>query len=511
MRHTARPIALIAPLFSRRRAPGQEPGVTGDTSLARAWRSPSLRLWLCGLVMAAAYFFVFAVRFPLTKYYDGLTDIGAITGYSRQAAGAYSACILVLFAGYLIAWRGARGLPYKQARCPVYAMALLFGVIAFSLYPITAIDTYVYLAWGRVWAYYGANPFLVAPASFPQDPLTAFTGCWADDTTPYGPLWTWLSAIPGLVAGKDLLAGLLLMKALALASYLGAGLAISHALSSVDGSIRAPGLLLFLWNPLIVLEVVGNAHNDGVMVFLALLAVALIVSRRPLAGFLALTLSVLTKYATVLVAPVFLLHALANVPGWRRRARLVAMVAVSCAALAALLTAPFWAGKEMLSVFWPREMPGSTVPASYLYTAARSLFPAHAADVFRWGRLAAVGLFCLWQLWATYRRPRHWLAASFEVLFFVLFLGNTFYSWYLVWPLAFAFFTEKDYIPERAILFSFLALLSVSLYGYVGVWWGWKVTQSSRLALPIICLPPLLLSLWAWLRPVLRRSGRQKA
>src|SRR5438105_15533269 len=77
------------------------------------------------------------------------------------------------------------------------------------------------------------------------------------------------------------------------------------------GAALAAGVLVG-WNPLLQFETAGNAHNDIVMVFFALLAVYAITRRWWLLVFPLLALSVAAKYVLILLGPLLLLWM------WRR-------------------------------------------------------------------------------------------------------------------------------------------------------------------------------------------------
>jgi hypothetical protein len=72
-------------------------------------------------------------------------------------------------------------------------------------------------------------------------------------------------------------------------------------------ALPARRLLLYLWNPLVIVEVAHGAHVDAWMVLLGLLAVWAALARRPGRGWLSplfLALATLTKPLPVLLAPV---------------------------------------------------------------------------------------------------------------------------------------------------------------------------------------------------------------
>jgi len=65
-------------------------------------------------------------------------------------------------------------------------------------------------------------------------------------------------------------------------------------------------VIIFSFNPLIILETLVSGHNDIVMVFLVLLSFYLLSKKRLFLGTLFFVLSIFIKYATILLIPIFL-------------------------------------------------------------------------------------------------------------------------------------------------------------------------------------------------------------
>jgi hypothetical protein len=72
-------------------------------------------------------------------------------------------------------------------------------------------------------------------------------------------------------------------------------------------------VILYLWNPLIIVEFAHGAHVDSLMTLLVVLALYLFYTGRQTASAVALALGTLTKFIPVLLIPVFILRW-----GWRR-------------------------------------------------------------------------------------------------------------------------------------------------------------------------------------------------
>ena len=139
-------------------------------------------------------------------------------------------------------------------------MVLLLGP------PLISQDVFGYLAFGRMGALHGLDPYTHFPAEAATDPVFGFIG-WPFQHSPYGPLFTLASyaAAPLGLAG-----GLWAMKALATVASLGA-IWLTAAAAGRLGRSRAFALAFLGLNPVLLVFAVGGAHNDTLL----LLAVAL--------------------------------------------------------------------------------------------------------------------------------------------------------------------------------------------------------------------------------------------
>ncbi len=185
--------------------------------------------------------------------------------------------------------------------------AAVFGATLLFLPALFSNDVFSYIFTGRMLTIYHADPMNTAPAQFQQDPYLPWI------TQPgvpniYGPLWL---AITSLLVGvgNSPITTLLLFKGLALLSHLVNCLLIWAILGKIAPARRLPGTLLYAWNPLALVELAGNGHNDGLLVCLLLLASWLLVQQRGGwydAGAFAFTgLAISLNFVGLIFAPLF--------------------------------------------------------------------------------------------------------------------------------------------------------------------------------------------------------------
>ena len=142
-------------------------------------------------------------------------------------------------------------------------------------------DIIDYASHGRVASLHAANPYVAVPASIPTDPFSSL-GAWPTSVTVYGPLWTRIDSIlTGTLATGDVGMLALAYKLLALTSVAASAVLIVWIVrrwNSLGVTDAAPvvAVAIWLWNPLVNVELVGNAHNEAVMIVFVLLAFALL-------------------------------------------------------------------------------------------------------------------------------------------------------------------------------------------------------------------------------------------
>ena len=140
----------------------------------------------------------------------------------------------------------------------------LLALVAALAPPFLSNDLWDYLARGRVETL-GHNPYLVTVTSLRDDPaMAAFAARanWPDWVMPYGPV---AALLQRLCALPDLpWVGAYLWKLLAAAAHLATAALLHSALLALGREAAGKrALVLWLWNPWILLECCGSGHNDA--------------------------------------------------------------------------------------------------------------------------------------------------------------------------------------------------------------------------------------------------------
>jgi hypothetical protein len=202
------------------------------------------------------------------------------------------------FAGYL----GFLAAAPRLGRRPVWGTILAL-LAAFAAAPVLlSHDVYSYVDYARLGVRHGLDPYVHPPLAAPGDPAYSHV-TWTEATSAYGPLFTLLTyPLAWLPVGVAVSA----LKAVAALSVLGIA-AITARIAAWRGADPLRAAAFVALNPLVLVHVVGGAHNDALTMLLAMTGVAALLSARHLTAGAALTAAMATKLSAALLAPFALL------------------------------------------------------------------------------------------------------------------------------------------------------------------------------------------------------------
>jgi hypothetical protein len=453
---------------------------------ATSYESAQAALVTWGMLMLSIYV-IYLLVFPLTPTIhreDHVLEIEQMLRYGRKAFAPYYVLgLLTLFYAFLRVLKTVHTLSQddpaaaKSLRVWVLGLGVLCGFLLIGLYPISALDVVLYVVRARLWALYDASPMLALPAHYPQDPYIRFVGEYLREPSPYGPLWELIAQIPIRLGILEIAGGVVAMKLISLISYVAMAVLIGWYSRQDSPRERVSGLTamtFFALNPLVLMQAIGNGHND--MVMMAFMTLGLVLWQRGLWAWaaLALTLAALIKVSGLILLPLFGMAVLASAPHWRMRLLPglgIAVIFVVTAAIAYRITGPlhevFLGARHALFDRW-----GYT-PA-YI---ARVLAGATLQDQELGKHIAAYTTRLLFALYFVYLLIRvaqcriTLIQAGFLAYFGQLLLGTTFRIWYPLWLIPFAALGLSSLTYLRTFLFSITAELSIVVY-LIGWRWG---------------------------------------
>lgn len=410
----------------------------------------------------------------------------SISAGSASTRGAFIALnMLAAFAVWLLWRRGDVGLR------TVVVLALLFRLLYLWLPPVLSDDAFRYI-WDGMLQMHGLNPF----AYRPDDTQLAFLHGEAiyDELnsasyyTVYPPLSQIAFRIGGWFYDLGWQTSYYIIKGVLAACEIGALLILARVLP-------ARQLMLYAWNPLVVLVVAGQAHTESIAVLC--LVVAWIMARRRRGGWASVGLA---AAGLVKLYPFVLLPLLWRRFGWRS----VWPAALTCA----VVGLPYYHPDAVTHVLTSLELYVRSFEFNAgVYYAVKEAFEIVTGDdwskqigpAFRWLFLASLPVVYVLDRrydW-TFRRA----GVVILGLFFVF--STTIHPWYFLPLLAWVAAARP---PSWHWYWVGIASIGTYLLYVGGPYWMWVVLGWTGWC---------ILALWRYAEPVLdsvmHRRARQKA
>ncbi len=321
-------------------------------------------------------------------------------------------------------------------------MFVLWSVPMIVAPPLFSRDVFSYAAQGEMTSHH-LNPYILGPFSLGSSPfLKGVDPLWQNAPAPYGPLFLFLDGMIARLTGHNQLATVAVLRLLEVAGVVMVGWGISRLARALG---RDPGeaFVLSALNPLVLLTLIGGAHNDAIMTGFLVIGVALALRRRPVWGL------VLIACATAIKAPAA--YGLAFV-AWtwrgplaslRQRVKPILVASVVAAGVLGVFTvlAGFgfgWVGNllsngTVRSWAAPATALGLGISDVAHASGWASLNTATVLSVTRFLGFAVAGAFALWLLWHAERRG--WVRSMAVALLLMVVLGPVVQPWYLAWGL----------------------------------------------------------------------------
>ena len=346
---------------------------------------------------------------------------------------------------------------------------MAFRLILLPAAPSLSDDIWRYIWEGGV-QLSGINPYRYVPSAPELVPLrqtldAVYQGVnYKDLPAIYPPLMQWVFAL-GAAMGRSATA----MKLVFVAADLGLLMALARLLTSAGHP--AARILVYAWNPLVVLEVAGSGHNDSLALCFLVGSTAGIIGHRKVLSIAALGLAALSKLFPIAMLPLYA----KKVKPWQLAIAPAVMLAGYLPYLSAgpmlfhslRQYAERWRYNESIFSFLEAAVEASGIsPVAKAWVDARGL-PSLYTQPHMIARLLAAGVALGVLAALAWRLDRADPVALPRAIFIftgtVLLLQPVMHPWYLIW------------IAPWLVLFpspAWLLLTGLAPLSYAGVSWA---------------------------------------
>lgn len=455
-------------------------------------------------------------------------------GNPAYAAPAWAMAAIFVWLGglYLL---GLRLLDRGAAQASRWALAVVLGgtlafVITLVWLPgLFSQDVFSYVAYGRLSGVFELNPYVWPPSALAKDPVLPWIApLWRGYPAPYGPVWLDVQLAMTHVTGTLSIANQALayrgLASALLFANLGLVWLVLRQRTGLDQHQRVVALAALAWNPLVLFELAGNAHNDALMVTFTLLALAVVDwSRAGAVSTVGLTLGALVKYLSGVGVVWVALASAARATSLYTRIFRLWIVGMVYAVVVVVMALPWLELPDSLDPLLAETASVgyvNSVPDTFALAVSDHVFgvpprvtpglpPSHtpadngrdvARGVERVLSLALFGTYLVWEMRrviASPFAPSIAAATARSCLIYILLVSTSMQSWYFCLPVAVALTLGwRHVLSQVSVGYSLLALPALYLSYYL--------RDSTPLAVFVLyALVPLI--------PVARDLSRRRA
>ncbi|UZH54192.1 polyprenol phosphomannose-dependent alpha 1,6 mannosyltransferase MptB [Salinimicrobium tongyeongense] len=359
-------------------------------------------------------------------------------------------------------WGGLFVLSYKFFQLQRYnlkillAAAIIFRLLFLFAIPNLSQDFYRFIWDGRL-LLEGINPYLMTPAEYFSSGDLPFSGAQelyegmsslsARNPTNYPPLNQLFFALAALFGGNSILTSVVWLRIFIIAADIG----IFYFGRKLLRNLKFPesNIFLYLLNPLVIIELTGNLHFEGVMLFFLLAALYILQCQKWLFSALFFSCSIAVK-----LIPLIFLPLLFRRLGWKR-----ALVYYAATGIILLLFfLPFLSGAFAENFFssinlWFQKFEFN---ASIYYLIRWIGYEVEGYNIIGYAGPALAGVVFVSILFMAILKQNQEMRGLLTSMMFgmviYLLLATTVHPWYLATPLLLSVFTRYKFVQVWSLM-----------------------------------------------------------
>lgn len=344
----------------------------------------------------------------------------------------------------------------------------LISIIFMAILPFLSSDIFYYMGDSWLASKYHENPYYTSVDELQKkginDEILENTGYWSKTTSIYGPLFNSISiAIVTLSFGNVTLA-LLVYKIIALIFHL----LNTNIIYKITKSKKY--MLIYGLNPLVLIELLSNVHNDVYLLFFILLAIYFFIRKKNIwIATIFLGLSVAIKYSTVLLIPFILLYYFRKEKFWKKLFYCF-LSGIGIVSIVVILYLPYF---RDISIFTNMLVQDNKYSQSIM---ALLLVETGKSDIFKLLNNIRLPIFAIVYIANIAKMffeknislKRTFTNYSILMIAFIFIVLTTFQKWYILWLIPTMFLANKN---TRNFIFALtlVALIPSFVYFIIGV------------------------------------------
>jgi hypothetical protein len=333
---------------------------------------------------------------------------------------------------------------YRRPGVPIRALAwilVLWCIPMLVVAPLFSRDVFSYAAQGEMMSRH-INPYHYGPFTLGAGPfVNPVDSLWGNTPAPYGPLFLMVDGFFATVSLHNALVTVVLLRLLAVVGVVLLAYCMPK-LARAYGRDPGPVFMLAVLNPLVILTLVGGAHNDAIMVGLLVAGITAAKMKHPVWGIVLCALAAAIKAPAGLGVIYIAWDWMGVGVPWRQRIRpliTAGIITMAVLGVLSLVSGLGWGWVGNLAT--PGTVRSWLAPTTGIAMVATGLAHAVGANLSMAGVLSVARLIGLLgaaaiavYLLKVSDRIGSLKALGLSLLLFVV-LGPVVQPWYLTWGL----------------------------------------------------------------------------
>ena len=332
-------------------------------------------------------------------------------------------------------------------------IAILARVILLFAFPNLSDDIYRFIWDGKLWLA-GENPFDQLPGYWlEKGNIPGLDQALYDQLnsqvyfTIYPPICQFIFTTGTFLSPNSIWGAALVMKVFLLVFEVGTIFLIIAILKRLN--LPQHQVFLYALNPLVIIEICGNLHFEGAMIFFFLLGISFLLRKKDGLAALSIACSIAAK-----LLPLMLLPFLINLVGWKRALKLFMVMLICLVLLFIPLVSDVFInnfGASLDLYFQKFEFNASVY---YLVRAIGQWLSGYNLIYYLGPALAGTAALLIFRLAYLSRAKdyHHFFTMALLAFCAYLFLGTTIHPWYLALPIALCCFCNFQFIYLWSLL-----------------------------------------------------------
>jgi len=191
-------------------------------------------------------------------------------------------------------------LKLKYSKSIVLATLIFMLILTFCL-PIFSVDIGAYLISAKNLIFYHTNPYLAPLNYYSQDSWVIYMGStwWMKYPSLYGPLALLISSISVAISSFSFIVAIYIYKFFVLLAVIMS----VHLFKKLDASMNKVNTLLFMLNPILLISILLDGHNDAFILLSSLAYFYYLKQNKIVSSYLTFLGGVFIKYLNIIIFP----------------------------------------------------------------------------------------------------------------------------------------------------------------------------------------------------------------